>query len=698
MATVAGVDVHDKDRWKKKRREGKAKLSARRQTQEGAAKRVWKLSARLSDVEALKSKREGGLELTDEERLKVQREHVLRDSLHRAHESFADSRRGWAAPYDKPYRPLGESNWMDGAGVWQSRMGPQKRDRYPVDILDDGRRQRDQAAANVQAQLLVSKLTKSKTQKPVEMGLSSPSQVPLPPPVAELKQQLAYGDMRLRACRAGMDVVSHMVDEGDPTPLTPRISGTPRTARELYRGGAEAQTSGFPESWSQGQHSFFSSRSMASTARTWGSTTAEMRTSATIRRKSRKAVPGQNDKNASFLFPPNTPKPPTTPRANASRGRARAKARGRGGGAAVPGGVGGVGGGGAAPGAPAEQSVMRDLATMAEHTFLEPSQQLQSNCTAFREKQQEMDERFMTALAQLEQHRSENYRSKLKASLLMKDHKLTAKQPLQHELKFMGLMAQRDRTVRRLDALRSATWLGPMAQIATQHPQPRALNTPETYVLDLLKTKVNEGTLLDAEALFEVFDMLEKDEIKDLHVLQIMEYARVKVGVPFEDFKAYLEAAGIEWDEDGRGVTKWLAELEENRQERLAREQASLTDSPTSSPTKMMEKVGVTAPSPQRSVATRISLQLSRQVRILSLRLKIAVCFHRRRQRKQGPFHKPNPLDALFEKDIGKRCSVRSLVLFLDCEPDHVGCWRRLEGCFLREARGHRSLSSALEI
>ena len=71
----------------------------------------------------------------------------------------------------------------------------------------------------------------------------------------------------------------------------------------------------------------------------------------------------------------------------------------------------------------------------------------------------------------------------------------------------------------------------------------------------------------------------------------------------------------------------------------------------------------VTAPSPQRSVATRISLQLSRRMRILSLRLKMAVCLHRRRQRKQGPFHKPNPLDALFEKDIGKRCSVRSLVL-----------------------------------
>ena len=119
-------------------------------------------------------------------------------------------------------------------------------------------------------------------------------------------------------------------------------------------------------------------------------------------------------------------------------------------------------------------------------------------------------------------------------------------------------------------------------------------------------------------------------------------------------YESHFEGAGIEWDEDGRGVTKWLAELEINRQERLAREQASLTDSPTSSPTKMMEKVGVTAPSPQRSVATRISLQLSRRMRIRSLRLKMAVCLHRRRQRKQGPFHKPNPLDALFEKDIGK--------------------------------------------
>ena len=83
---------------------------------------------------------------------------------------------------------------------------------------------------------------------------------------------------------------------------------------------------------------------------------------------------------------------------------------------------------------------------------------------------------YQVALAQLEQHRSDNYRSKLKvaiciwndgfcikndefciqndgfdtnsqATLLMKDYKLTAKRPLKKELKFMGLMAQRDRTV-----------------------------------------------------------------------------------------------------------------------------------------------------------------------------------------------------------------------------------------------------------
>ena len=37
----------------------------------------------------------------------------------------------------------------------------------------------------------------------------------------------------------------------------------------------------------------------------------------------------------------------------------------------------------------------------------------------------------------LEQHRSETYRSKLKASLMMKHTRLSAKQPLKHELKFM---------------------------------------------------------------------------------------------------------------------------------------------------------------------------------------------------------------------------------------------------------------------
>ena len=97
----------------------------------------------------------------------------------------------------------------------------------------------------------------------------------------------------------------------------------------------------------------------------------------------------------------------------------------------------------------------------------------------------------------------------------------------------MGLMAQRDRTVRRLNAVRSAKWLAPMMQVVSSHPRPRNLNTPETYVLDLLQTKINEGVSLDEEALFEIFDMLEINELKDPRVLQIMEYARLKVGASY---------------------------------------------------------------------------------------------------------------------------------------------------------------------
>jgi len=534
---VSGIDIDDADRWKKhmRRRDkkgGTVEKGGVRSTGDGVAKRVWKLTARLADIEQIKKKRDVfDDELTYQERLKLAAEDDLRADMDAAQHLLANKHRGWSAPRGEPYAPLGESPAMSGAGVWQSRPGPLRKNRYPVDILDDGRRQRDQSAAAVQAKLLTATLTNSKTQKPVQSAKSSPRQVPLPPPVDELKQQLAYGDMRLRACRAGVDVASHMVDGADFTPLSPRISGTPLTARELSRAGSTTrQTSGFPAQWSQGCSRFFSSRSMASTARTWGTTTAEMRTAATVRRKSR-LDPQQS--TSDFLFPtqPSIRKPVPPPGSPRRRESTKPGAEKAGSGSS----------GGARSVAMSQQSVMRDLAVMAEHTFLEPSQQLQAKCTAFRQKQQEMDDRLQRALAQLEQHRSNNYRSKLKATLLLKDYKLTTKQPLKKELEFMGLMAQRDRTVRRLNAVRSATWLAPMIQVVSNHPRPRNVSTPESYVLDLLQTKINEGTSLDTEALFEIFDMLEIEELKDPRVLQIMEYARVKVGVPFDEFSIYLE-------------------------------------------------------------------------------------------------------------------------------------------------------------
>ena len=347
--------------------------------------------------------------LTPEERIKLERESALREQLDSAVKVLDDKHRGWSAPRGAPYAPLGESPAMSGAGVWQSRPGPLKKNRYPVDILDDGRRQRDQGAANVQAQMLTATLTKSKTQKPVETAKSSPRQVPLPPPFAELKQQLAYGDMRLRAVRAGMDVASHIADGADFTPLSPRISGPPLTARELSRTsglGVAQQTSGFPPSWSSTSDRFFSSRSMASTARTWGTTTADMRTSATIRRKSRLDPSVQS---TAFLFPqqpsPRQPLPP--PGSPRHRPNAAAKKASS---AALPGTPGAKT---AAPKVLGATSVMRDLAVMAEHTFLEPSQQLQAKCTAFREKQEELDDRFQVALAQLEQRKSPVFTSNL---------------------------------------------------------------------------------------------------------------------------------------------------------------------------------------------------------------------------------------------------------------------------------------------
>ena len=252
---VAGIDIDDSNRWKKQMRgrakQGgvvekaglrglKPKVPARVETEgmydgndptavaEGAlaaysglasekkhagnAKRVWQLAERVVELEELNKKGEENKKLTPQERHRLKGVDNLKEQLGRATEVLHDRHRGWSAPRGVPYAPLGESPAMNGAGVWQSRPGPLKKNRYPVDILDDGRRQRDQGAANVQAQMLTATLTKSKTQKPVESAKSTPRQVPLPPPFDELKQQLAYGDMRLRAVRAGMDVASHIAD------------------------------------------------------------------------------------------------------------------------------------------------------------------------------------------------------------------------------------------------------------------------------------------------------------------------------------------------------------------------------------------------------------------------------------------------------------------------------------------------------
>ena len=96
-----------------------------------------------------------------------------------------------------------------------------------------------------------------------------------------------------------------------------------------------------------------------------------------------------------------------------------------------------------------------------------------------------------------------------------------------------------------------------MMVVVSSHPRPRNLNTPEQYVTDLLQMKVNEGVTMDAEALFEIFDMLEMDDLKAPRVLQIMEYARLKVGISFDDFNMYLEEAGVTSQDPGKLQHYW---------------------------------------------------------------------------------------------------------------------------------------------
>ena len=102
--------------------------------------------------------------------------------------------RGWQAERVAPYQPL------------TSRRGSP----VPLDIIEDARRRQLNNGTTIDTTTLYSKLTGSKKQKPVQMQQTSDRPVPLPPPMAELKKQLAYSNMRLRACRAGADVASDM--------------------------------------------------------------------------------------------------------------------------------------------------------------------------------------------------------------------------------------------------------------------------------------------------------------------------------------------------------------------------------------------------------------------------------------------------------------------------------------------------------
>jgi hypothetical protein len=201
---------------------------------------------------------------------------------------------------------------------------------------------------------------------------------------------------------------------------------------------------------------------------------------------------------------------------------------------------------------------------MDDHVFLAPAQQLQQNCLAFRAKQDEMEGRFQMALAQLEHHRSDTFRSKLKASMLIKDNKLTAKQPLRHELKFMDLMARRDRVRRQHDAaqvwtarllcprpfqnpytalvftscvsvhaVQLAQWLGPLSQVVWNHPQPRRPGTPEVYLLDLIKTRINEGVCLDEAELFGHCDTFPRTEVQQRAILSQSAHSAVVIRLTF---------------------------------------------------------------------------------------------------------------------------------------------------------------------
>jgi hypothetical protein len=91
---VAGIDIDDSNRWKKQMRgrakQGTVEKSGVRGTGTGLAKRVTKLSARVSEVEELKQKRDAlQSHLSTEERLKLQREGALREELDAATEGRA---------------------------------------------------------------------------------------------------------------------------------------------------------------------------------------------------------------------------------------------------------------------------------------------------------------------------------------------------------------------------------------------------------------------------------------------------------------------------------------------------------------------------------------------------------------------------------------------------------------------------------
>jgi len=533
---------------------------------------------------------------------------------------------GWHSERTKPYISVGDPVELDLI----AQRGSQRQGR-------------------IRATSLMTTLTGSKSQKPIQMATKSERPRLLPPPFAELQQQISLGNTRIKACRAGTDVLGrgqedapehafvpfsprsyHMPpsdtmsdgrstapsvpgsDMGTCRPFSSRfassVSSTPPARRSaqssrpsrqhMYareqqpltplpprglppsqrssvgHGGSNSNTDNlrrFRDSSKRSPRSKLGSTwgtaisaagSNMETPRRMQTTGVDMSvttlmaqsslfgTSATVTRTSQsaKTLGGTGGNKAlgreDFLFP--SMKAPLAKSTGARRGASD-------------------------PDDAAQYSVIRDLTCMHEHPFLAPAEQLQHYCMSFRQKQSELDERLQSSLAQMEQQRIESYQSKLRAALHNRKFVLTDKLPLANELKVMRLKAERDLVLRRLHAARKSTWLQPLAQTVTKLGERRPL-TPEVYMLELLKAKIKAGVVIDEDNLFEMMELLEREDFDQLSVQQLLNFVRKKSHVPLDRYLQWMRLHNIELAEEIKN-----AELP-SPPSRLAPDEAASTD------------------------------------------------------------------------------------------------------------------------